>query len=288
MLRPSISALILNGKQLAAEILKTISQEIKEEKLCLAVILVGNNPSSLIYVSNKMKTANRLGIETILLHFEEDVTRDDILLEIERLNRDPKVTGILIQLPLPKTIDPRDLLDMVDPLKDVDGLHPLNMGMLYEGDEISALVPCTPQGCIHLIESSGINIEGKKVLVMGRSLIVGKPLSLMLASRGATVTLAHSKTQDLKKEIESAAILISAIGNPHIIQGNWIQEGAVVIDVGISKLESGELKGDVDFEAAKERAFAMTPVPGGVGPMTIAYLMKNILKAKRLQKMNER
>ncbi len=287
-MRPSISALILNGKQLAADVLKTIPSQVQGQKLFLAVVLVGNNPSSLIYVSNKMKTANRLGIETMLFHFEEDASLEDLLSEIETLNADPAVTGILVQLPLPQSINPRELLDMVDPLKDVDGLHPFNMGMLYEGDENSALIPCTPQGCIHLIESSGVSIEGKKALVMGRSLIVGKPLSLMLSSRGATVTLAHSKTRDLQKEIESAQILISAIGNPGLIKGDWIQEGAVVIDVGISKLDSGQLKGDVEFETAKERAFAITPVPGGVGPMTVAYLMKNILKANKLQQMSER
>jgi methylenetetrahydrofolate dehydrogenase (NADP+)/methenyltetrahydrofolate cyclohydrolase len=250
------------------------------------VILVGNNPSSLIYVSNKIKMANRFGIETKLFHFEEDATLDDLFIEIDKLNIDPEVTGILVQLPLPAHIAPRDLLDIIDPLKDVDGLHPLNMGMLYEGDETSALIPCTPQGCIHLIESSGIHIEGKKALVMGRSLIVGKPLSLMLASRGATVTMAHSKTIDLEKEIEQADILVSAIGKPEFIQGNIIKKGAVAIDVGISRLESGELKGDIDFESAKLKAMAITPVPGGVGPMTIAYLMKNILKAKHLQYMH--
>jgi methylenetetrahydrofolate dehydrogenase (NADP+)/methenyltetrahydrofolate cyclohydrolase len=249
---------------------------------------VGQNPSSLIYVSNKIKTAAKLGIEAKIYHFDEETQTTELLLELEKLNFDPEITGILVQLPLPGHIPPRDILDIVDPLKDVDGLHPLNMGMFYEGDEKSALLPCTPQGCIHLIESSGIKIEGKKALVMGKSLIVGKPLSLMLSSRGATVTMAHSKTVDLKSEVQNAQIVISAVGKPGLVQGDWIQKGAVIIDVGMTRLDSGKVVGDVDFDGAKDKALAITPVPGGVGPMTIAYLMKNILKAKKLQMSKER
>lgn len=265
-----------------------MSSSLEGRNLALAVILVGNNPSSLIYVSNKLKTAKRLGIEAKVFHFEESVSRNELLSEIEKLNFSPNVTGILIQLPLPEHIAPRDVLDMVNPLKDVDGLHPLNMGMLYEGDEQSALIPCTPQGCIHLIESCGIKIESKKALVLGRSLIVGKPLSMMLSARGATVTLAHSKTLNLKEEVQNADILVSAVGKPELFDGNWVKKGAVVIDVGMTRLDSGRVAGDVDFESAQEKAFAITPVPRGVGPMTIAYLMKNILKASNLQKVRER
>ncbi len=257
--------------------------QLQGKKLTLAVVLVGDNPSSLIYVANKVKTATKLGIEAQIHRFDQDIQVDDLISCIERLNSDHQVNGILVQLPLPSHIPPRDLLDMIDPLKDVDGLHPLNMGIFYEGDESCALLPCTPQGCIHLIESSGIQIEGKKALVMGKSLIVGKPLSLMLSSRGATVTMAHSKTLDLKSEVRNAQIVVCAVGKPGLVEGDWIQKGAVVIDVGMTRLDSGGVAGDVDFEKAKDRAFAITPVPGGVGPMTIAYLMKNILKANKMQ-----
>lgn len=282
MWRPSIN--ILDGKALADEVLNDVALQMQGQKLTLAVILVGDNPSSLIYVTNKVKIATKLGIEAQIHKFEQDTSVDELIACIDQLNVDPKVTGILVQLPLPAHIPPKELLDMVDPLKDVDGLHPLNMGLFYEGDESCALLPCTPQGCVHLIESSGIQIAGKKALVMGKSLIVGKPLSLMLSSRGATVTMAHSKTLDLKSEVQNAQIVICAVGKPGLVEGDWIQKGAVVIDVGMTRLDSGKVSGDVDFEKAKDKAFAITPVPGGVGPMTIAYLMKNILKAKKLQK----
>ena len=263
--------------------MKDLKFKIEGKNLGLAVILIGNNPSSLIYVDNKIKVASGLGIKTNVIYLDEKIAEFEVLNIIEDLNSNPEIHGILLQLPLPSHLMPRIFLDAIHPLKDVDGLHPINMGMLYEGDLDSALVPCTPQGCMHLLDSLSMPLQGKKALVIGTSLIVGRPMFLMLMHQNATVTLAHSKTINLNDEINKADIVISATGVPNLVQGAFVKEGSIVIDVGITRLPSGKICGDVDFESVRHKVRAVTPVPGGVGPMTIAYLMKNVFKSYQLQ-----
>lgn len=242
----------------------------------LVAVRVGNDPASEVYVRNKARKARELGLEGTELVFPDTMSESELLAEVARLNADDAVDGILVQLPLPKQIDPKKVIDAIDPAKDVDGFHPVNVGLLHLGRP--ALVPCTPSGVIRLIESTGQSIEGKRAVVIGRSDIVGKPVAALLINRNATVTVCHSRTRDLGAVAREAEILIAALGKPRFVTAEMIRPGAVVIDVGINRVE-GKLVGDVDFDAAREVAGWITPVPGGVGPMTIAVLMNNTVTA---------
>ncbi|MEK6375804.1 MAG: tetrahydrofolate dehydrogenase/cyclohydrolase catalytic domain-containing protein [Acidobacteriota bacterium] len=242
----------------------------------LVAVRVGNDPASEVYVRNKARKARELGLEGTELVFPDTMSEAELLAEVARLNADDAVDGILVQLPLPKQIDPKKVIDTIDPAKDVDGFHPVNVGLLHLGRP--ALVPCTPSGVIRLIESTGQSIEGKRAVVIGRSDIVGKPVAALLINRNATVTVCHSRTRDLGAVAREAEILIAALGKPRFVTAEMIRPGAVVIDVGINRVE-GKLVGDVDFDAAREVAGWITPVPGGVGPMTIAVLMNNTVTA---------
>ena len=242
----------------------------------LVAVRVGNDPASEVYVRNKARKARELGLEGTELVFPGTLSEAELLAEVARLNADEAVDGILVQIPLPKQIDPKKVIEAIDPAKDVDGFHPVNVGLLHLGRP--ALVPCTPSGIIRLIESTGQSIEGKRAVVIGRSDIVGKPVAALLLNRNATVTVCHSRTRDLGGVAREAEILIAAIGKPRFVTAEMIRPGAIVIDVGINRVD-GKLAGDVDFDAAREVAGWITPVPGGVGPMTIAVLMSNTVVA---------
>jgi methylenetetrahydrofolate dehydrogenase (NADP+)/methenyltetrahydrofolate cyclohydrolase len=242
----------------------------------LVAVRVGNDPASEIYVRNKAKKARELGLEGTELVFPQTMSEAELLAEVARLNADDAVDGILVQLPLPKQIDSKKVIDAIDPAKDVDGFHPINVGLLHLGRP--SLVPCTPAGVIRLIDSTGEPIEGKRAVVIGRSDIVGKPVAALLLNRNATVTICHSRTRDLAAAARDADILVAAIGKAHFVTGDMVKPGAIIIDVGINRVE-GKLAGDVDFAAAREIAGWITPVPGGVGPMTIAMLMSNTVAA---------
>lgn len=278
---------IIDGKAIALEIRKKIGKEVKDlyskEGILpgLAVVLAGDNPASQIYVKMKAKACSEAGINSIEQRLPADVSQKEILTTIDDLNKDPRVHGILIQLPLPDSLDTEAILEAVSPAKDVDGFHPFNMGLLLAGKP--SFVPCTPYGIMTLLDTIGVDPEGKEAVILGRSNIVGKPTALLLLHRHATVTLCHSKTRDLAEKVSGADILIAAIGRPEMIKGDWIKEGAVVIDVGINRIEDGKLVGDVDFDGAGKRASFITPVPGGVGPMTIAMLLQNTLTAAKRQ-----
>ncbi|HEX9574488.1 MAG TPA: bifunctional 5,10-methylenetetrahydrofolate dehydrogenase/5,10-methenyltetrahydrofolate cyclohydrolase, partial [Myxococcales bacterium] len=237
--------------------------------------------ASVIYVRNKIKACKEAGLESFEHVLPERTSQEDLLGLVSRLNADRRVHGILVQLPLPRHIDADRVIDLVAPEKDVDGFGPRNVAALTMGRP--GLRPCTPAGCIRLLDEAETTLEGARALVVGRSLIVGKPMSLLLLERHATVTIAHSRTQDLAGEVGRADVVVAAIGRAELIKGAWIKPGATVIDVGMNRLPDGKLKGDVEFAAAAERARAITPVPGGVGPMTIAYLLKNTLSAARAQ-----
>ncbi len=245
----------------------------------LAVILVGEDPASQIYVRSKGKAAEEAGLASWQFNYPKDANPEEVLAKIAELNRDPKVHGILVQMPLPKQFDSARIVEAIAPAKDVDGFHPVNVGKLAAG--LRGLRPCTPQGCIRLLDEAGCKLEGAEAVVVGRSSIVGKPVALLLLERNATVTICHSKSRDLKSIVSRADVVVAAVGKAKLIRGDWIKKGACVIDVGMNRPEGAKLCGDVDFDAAKERAGAITPVPGGVGPMTIAYLLSNTLEAAR-------
>lgn len=291
----------LDGKRIASEIREEIATEVAQHvalghsKPCLAAILVGEDPASQVYVRNKERACEKAGIEGRTFRLPASITQSQLLTKIQELNRDDSVHGILVQLPLPKTgndgqgFDERAVLDTVAPLKDVDAFSPVNVGLLMQGRH--RFLPCTPHGIVQLLHRYQISTAGKHVVVVGRSDIVGKPMAMMLAQRdgscgsevaNATVTLAHSRTEDLAKVCRTADILIAAVGVPEMIRGEMIREGAVVIDVGINRVED-RLVGDVHFEEASQVASAITPVPGGVGPLTIAMLLHNTLLAAKLQ-----
>ncbi len=273
---------IIDGKKISSEIkdeLKARVAELKSEgkSIALAVIQVGNDPASSVYVGNKKKACAYIGIESLSYELQEQTTEEELLKLIDKLNRDDKVNGILVQLPLPEHIDENKVIQAISPKKDVDGFHMQNVGALCVGGE--GYVSCTPLGIIELLKRSGISIEGKNCVVLGRSNIVGKPMSLLLLRENGTVTVCHSRTQDIKSITKQADILVVAIGKPRFVDETFIKEGAVVIDVGIHRNEENKLCGDVDFEKAAPHASAITPVPGGVGPMTIAMLMNNCVKS---------
>lgn len=278
-----MTAQLIDGKAVAASVrdqVKTAVQERRARGLRapgLATVLVGADPASEVYVRNKRKTCEELGIHSVPLHFEPTLTQDELLATIDRLNADPTVDGILVQLPLPKHIDSNQVIERIRPDKDVDGFHPYNFGRLAQKNPL--LRPCTPYGSMKLIESTGIALRGARAVVIGASNIVGRPMALELLLADATVTVCNSKTQDLPGVVAQADIVVAGVGRPDFVKGAWIKPGAVVIDVGINRLPSGKLCGDVEFEAARERAGWITPVPGGVGPMTIAMLMHNTLMA---------
>ncbi|MBI1912359.1 MAG: bifunctional methylenetetrahydrofolate dehydrogenase/methenyltetrahydrofolate cyclohydrolase FolD [Deltaproteobacteria bacterium] len=279
------SANIINGKEIAAQVREELRAEIKDLKEKhgltpgLTVVLVGENPASKVYVRNKGKACEEVGIRSVQHTLSDTTTEEELLKLIEELNNDKDVHGILVQLPLPKHINEEKVLELISPKKDVDGFHPYNMGRLMVGNPL--LQPCTPFGVMRLLESTGIDITGKDAVIIGRSNIVGKPQAMMLLRRNATVTICHSKTKDLVDKVKSADIVVAAIGRAQFVKGEWIKEGAVVIDVGINRNEEGKLVGDVDFEGASQKASYITPVPGGVGPMTIAMLLKNTVEAAK-------
>ncbi len=245
----------------------------------LAVVLVGNDPASGIYVKNKKIACEQSGIMSFEYRMDEKTTQEEILSLIEELNNRDEVDGILVQLPLPARLREDEILLKIDPAKDVDGFHPYNMGMLLMGKP--TLVPCTPRGIISMLHEYGVEIKGKDAVIVGRSNIVGKPVALLLMMEHATITICHSRTIDLKEKVSRADIVVAAIGKPEMISGDWIKDGAVVIDVGVNRMENGKLKGDVEFEDAAGHARLITPVPGGVGPMTITMLLENTLIAAK-------
>jgi methylenetetrahydrofolate dehydrogenase (NADP+)/methenyltetrahydrofolate cyclohydrolase len=279
-----VSGALIDGKAVAAKVRARVAATASELRgrgvvPGLAVVLVGENPASQIYVRSKAKAARECGVEAFDHKLPASTSQAELLGLVRRLNADPAVDGILVQLPLPEQIDSRAILEAVSPAKDVDGFHPENVGLLTVG--MPRFVPCTPKGCMVLLAETGVALRGARALVVGRSNIVGKPMALLLMAADATVTIAHSKTRDLAGEVGRADVLIAAIGKPEMIRGEWIRPGAVVIDVGQNKRPDGKLVGDVDLEAARERAHAITPVPGGVGPMTIAMLLDNTIESAR-------
>ena len=290
-----MSAELISGTEISKTILEEIKQEVDEMKAKtgkvpgLVTILVGENPASISYVTLKVKTATKLGFNEIQDNQPEDISETDLLALIDKYNNDPEIHGILVQLPLPKHIDDKKVLNAIDPDKDVDAFHPVNVGRLMIGGDEARFLPCTPAGIQELIVRSGTETSGAEVVVVGRSNIVGKPIAMMMAQKGqganSTVTIVHTRTKDLAGHCKRADILIVAAGVPDLVKPEWIKPGACVIDVGVNRVGKNEktgkaiLKGDVDFEKAKEIAGKITPVPGGVGPMTICMLMRNTLRS---------
>lgn len=276
---------IIDGKEIAKKVFEEVKRETENlsSKPSIAVILVGDNLASGIYVRNKEKKAVECGFESRVLHFEAEISQQRLEDEIDKLNKDNNVDAILVQLPLPKHIDTYRILEKILPDKDVDGFHPENAGRLFSGLKPYA-IPCTPTGIIRLLKEYEVPLEGSNAVVIGRSNIVGKPISMLLLAENATVTMCHSKTENIKEIVKTADIVVSAVGIPLFVKGDWIKEGAIVIDVGINRNEDNKLVGDVDFEVVKDKASLITPVPGGVGPMTIAMLLKNTIELHKLHK----
>ena len=281
---------IIDGKQIASRITEVIKSQVEELissrniRLKLAVIMVGHNPASELYVSRKVMVAKNIGIDTEIFRLNDNVNIEELEGKIAALNADKSVHGILVQLPLPEHININKVIDAIDPLKDVDGFTYTNIGKLITMQD--GLFPCTPQGCLELIKSVTPNISGKNAVVIGRSNIVGRPMSNILMNEDCTVTVVHLETKNPKEVARSADILVVATGVPHLVKEDWVKDSAIVIDVGISKViqdEKEKIVGDVDFDNVLKKAGAITPVPGGVGPMTIAYLMKNVVKAYKIQ-----
>ena len=280
-------SVILDGKKLREKLLTELKLKVDsfDKKPTLVVILVGEDPASKIYVNNKKKTAEKLGINSQIINYPYDVTEKELLEKIEELNNDSNITAILVQLPLPKHISKENIINAISPKKDVDGFTPYNFGKLFSGEE-PIVYPCTPKGILLLLKEYNIDIEGKHVVILGRSNIVGKPLIQCCLQKNATVTVCHSKTKNLEKHTREADVVIAAIGQAKFVKADMVKEGAVIIDVGINRNEDGKLVGDVDFEAVSQKASYITPVPGGVGPMTIAMLMNNVIKAAKKQNLN--
>jgi methylenetetrahydrofolate dehydrogenase (NADP+) / methenyltetrahydrofolate cyclohydrolase len=280
-----MTAKILDGKAMAQVVRQEVAAEVatlRDQGVVpgLAVVLVGDDPASQIYVRNKEKAAEKVGVQAFDHRLGADTSQDRLLGLIRELNADRAVHGILVQLPLPPQIDPQAVLDAISPDKDVDGLHAHSLGLLAQGRP--SFVACTPKGCMRLLEEAGVDLVGKRAVVVGRSNLVGKPMAMLLTNAHATVTLCHSRTRDLPGEVARADVVVAAIGKANAVEGAWIKEGAAVIDVGINRMDDGKLCGDVEFAAAAARAGAITPVPGGVGPMTIAMLLSNTALAARL------
>ncbi len=281
-----MAAQLIDGKKISQQRIEAVAQAVKtrQEKglhtPCLAVVLVGDDPASAVYVRNKKLACQKSGIESRSYELPSETTQDDLLKLVDELNGDPAVDGILVQLPLPAHIDSQAVLERIVPHKDVDGFHPYNVGRLVV--KMPLMRPCTPKGVMTLLEAYGIDPKGKKAVVVGASNIVGRPQALELLLSRATVTICHSATQNLADEVAAADILVVGVGIPNFVKGEWVKPGAVVIDVGINRLDDGSLCGDVEFDVAKERASMITPVPGGVGPMTIATLLENTVHAASL------
>ncbi len=283
-----MSAAIISGKKISKKIKQELAQKVSVLKTKhelvpgLAVVLVGENPASQVYVRNKEKACALVGVYSEKHELPADVSQNVLLKLIDQLNNNDKIHGILVQLPLPPQIDSQLVLEAIAPDKDVDGFHPYNIGKLLVGEE--KFVPCTPQGIITLLKESGVDLVGKKAVIIGRSNIVGKPVALLLLQEHATVTICHSRTKPLAEETSRADILVAAIGKPKFVTADMVKAGAVVIDVGVNRLPDGKLCGDVDFDAVVDKVSAITPVPGGVGPMTIAMLLSNTVKSAKLHK----
>ncbi len=277
--------MIIDGKQIAAKVRGEVAQAVQELRAKgihpgLTVVRVGEDPASAIYVRGKRKDCEEVGIHSDEHHLPVTTTQAELMALIARLNADPKVHGILVQLPLPKQLDERQVLDAIDPRKDADGFHPANVGALSIGIPGTPR-PCTPAGVMRMLDEAKVDPKGKRAIVVGRSNIVGKPMAMMLLERHATVTIAHSRTQDLAAEVARADLVVAAIGKAELVKGAWIKQGAVVVDVGMNRLEDGRLVGDVEYAEASKRASAISPVPGGVGPMTRAMLLVNTLDLAR-------
>lgn len=270
---------ILDGKAIGARLRAGLGERVAglSFRPGLRVVRVGDDPASVVYVRSKDRAAKEAGFDSETILLPESVPESELLATVRRLNADPAVDGILVQLPLPKHIDPQKVLEAVDPAKDVDGFHPVNAGRLAAG--LPGLVPCTPKGVMHLLAEAGVKLSGARAVVLGRSAIVGRPMAALLLAADATVTMLHSRSRDIAEECRRAEVLVAAVGRAGIVRGDWIAPGAVVVDVGINRTAEGKLTGDVEFEAARERAGWITPVPGGVGPMTIACLLENTLEA---------
>ncbi|MEK7590741.1 MAG: tetrahydrofolate dehydrogenase/cyclohydrolase catalytic domain-containing protein [Patescibacteria group bacterium] len=277
-----MSAVILDGRAIASELLSSLKADVQKLNPKLVIVQVGEDPASASYIKQKIKACAEVGMRNEHIHLPTKCAREDLMRTVTALNQNPDVTGFIVQLPLPPhlTAFVPELIDAIDPKKDIDGFGAINIGHTFLGSE--QLPPATPAGVIHILESSGIAIEGKRAVVVGRSNIVGKPLAIMLLNRHATVTICHTRTEELGRRTKEADILIAAVGKPKMITADMVKKGAVVIDVGMNRTEEG-LIGDVDFKAVKEIASAITPVPGGVGPMTVASLIKNCVTAKKLQ-----
>lgn len=273
---------ILNGKETSGKILENLKGKIAEiqgVKPCLAVILIGNNPASAVYVKNKAKACEKIGVEYKEYKFDDEVKEEEIYKAIEEINKNPKIHGLIVQLPVPKHISVAKILKHIDPKKDVDGFCAYNIGKMVASKEFEDLPPATPAGVIRLLEEYQINLAGMNAVVIGRSNIVGKPIANMLINRSATVSVCHSKTKDINFYTKNADIIIVALGIPKFLKSEMIKDGVIVVDVGINRLEDGTLCGDADFENIKEKCSYITPVPGGVGPMTIAQLMVNVVRS---------
>lgn len=280
-------AKIIDGKAISAAIKEELKEKVDEYKkqgvkITLAVVKVGNDPASAVYVRNKEKACEYVGITSRTLALPEETTEEELLKVVKELNEDKAVNGILVQLPLPKHIDESKVLLAIDSNKDVDGFHPVNVGKMVIGEE--TFLPCTPAGIIEMLKRTDIEISGKECVVIGRSNIVGKPMSMLMLKENATVTIAHSRTKDLKEVTKRADILIAAIGKAKFVTADYVKEGAVIIDVGMDRDENGKLCGDVDFDSVSQVASAITPVPGGVGPMTVTMLLVNCLRSVELNK----
>jgi methylenetetrahydrofolate dehydrogenase (NADP+)/methenyltetrahydrofolate cyclohydrolase len=280
-------AKILDGKQIAQDYRQNLKEEVeslKEQGFTpkLSVILVGNDGASQSYVNSKKKAAEKLGMISEIVHLDESTSEEEVLNELKRLNEDDSVSGILVQVPLPKQVSEQKIIESINPDKDVDGFHPTNIGKLYIDEQ--TFVPCTPLGIMELLNHADIDIEGKEAVIIGRSHIVGQPVYKLLLQKNATVTIMHSKTKDMHSHLKNADIIVSAVGQPGIVSKDDVKEGAVVIDVGNTPDENGKLKGDVDYDDVKEIAGAITPVPGGVGPMTITMVLNNTLLAEKMRR----
>lgn len=277
---------IINGKLIANQVKNNVKLEVDKLKesgieVCLAVVLVGNDPASKVYVRNKKLACDKVGIISKEILFDENISQNELVSAIKDLNNDNKINGILVQLPLPRHLDEKEIIRSIDPMKDVDAFHPVNVGKIMIGEY--DFLPCTPAGIVDLIDSTGVDICGKNCVVVGRSNIVGKPMAMLLTNRSGTVTVCHSKTNKLIEFTKKADILVAAVGVANFINADMVKPGAVVIDVGINRMQDGRLCGDVDFASVERVAGYITPVPGGVGPMTIAKLMENTLRAAEKQ-----
>jgi len=285
-----MSANLLDGKAIAADLRNHIKTDVEvitrngQRPPGLAVILVGDNPASQVYVRNKQKACQEVGFLSEMIRLDADTSQEHLLSLIDDLNQREEIDGILVQLPLPEQIDEETVIERILPTKDVDGFHPYNVGRLVL--RMPLLRPCTPKGIMTLLERTGVELAGKDAVIIGQSNIVGRPMALELLMARCTITVCHSKTKDLEDKIRGADILVAAVGRPNFVQGSWVKPGAVVIDVGINRLDSGKLCGDVDFDAVRETAGWITPVPGGVGPMTIATLLENTLQAAKLHQVS--